>query len=160
MAGSRSQGPVSLHLGHRSLRPQACLLLSQPTEGPITSSPLTQMVRRLHPYLDYAQRQRPWGRTSLLRMGPLGSSGRLWSRTSQLGTAGSPPVTWPQGWAGESLQVYTPWLPPGGLFPTWRLKVAPLKPSGDPALPARPHRPVAEGLPSLLGCLISWRSEP
>lgn len=67
--------------------------------------PPWQSHRRVHPYLDCGLRQRPWG------------------RTSRPGRAGSRPAMWPQGWAGESLQVHTLWPPPGGL------------PDGDPWCP-------------------------
>lgn len=78
-----------------------------PTGTPIVPYPYPN-VEEVCSYLDCAQRQRPWGRTSLLRMGPLGSSGQPWSRTSHLGMAGSPPEMWPQGWAGKSLQIHIP----------------------------------------------------
>ena len=56
-------------------------------------------------YLDCVQRRRTQGRTNLLRMECPGSSGQPGSRANRLGMAGSPSMTWPQGWAGESLQV-------------------------------------------------------
>lgn len=47
-------------------------------------------------YLDYAQRWRTRGRTNLLHMECLGSSGQPGSRANQLGMAGSPSTMWPQ----------------------------------------------------------------
>ena len=107
----------------------------------------TQRGRRVYPYLDCAQRQKPWGRTSLLHMQPPESSGQPGSRTSQLGRAGSCPAIWPQGRAGESLQVHTLWPLPGGL------------PDGDPQWPILGSRALHTSdcrLPGLLGHTVTW----
>ena len=95
---------------------------SPPAVSPFQAGPLqalrhpspSRTVSGVRPYLDCVQRPRPRGRSSLLHMGPPGSSGQPGSRTSRLGTAGSPPATWPQGGPGESLQVHSLWPPPPG----------------------------------------------
>lgn len=87
----------------------------------------SQTVSNVRPYLDCAQRQRPRGRTSLLHTGPLGSSGQPGSRTIQLGMAGSPPATWPQGGPGESLCAGTHTVAAGGRPRGRRLVVVALR---------------------------------
>lgn len=89
----------------------------------------TPLGRTPHTYPDCAPRERLWGRTSLRHTRPPGSSGRPASRTSRQGRAGRRPATWPQGWAGESLQVHTLRPPPGCL------------PNGEPGDPPQVVEP-------------------
>lgn len=96
-------------------------------------------------YLDCAQRRRTRGRTNLLRTECLGSSGQPGSRANRLGMAGSPSMTWPQGRAGESLQVQRYGHHQGASRRNTSAGLSQIT-GLRPALPTRPPRPVLAAL--------------
>lgn len=96
-------------------------------------------------YLDCAQRRRTRGRTNLLRTECPGNSGQPGSRANRLGMAGSPSTTWPQGRAGESLQVQRYGHHQGASRRNTSAGLSQIT-GLCPALPTRPPRPVLAAL--------------